>query len=364
MKIKEIIAVIEELAPVSYQESYDNTGMQIGNPDKEINSVLLTLDVTEKVVSEAIGKKAGLIISHHPVIFGQINKISGHTVAERIIIKAIKNDIAIYSCHTNLDSTWNGLNIKLAEKLGLTDVKILKPVTGTLKKIVTFVPTEYAEKLRIALFNAGAGQIGNYDSCSYNIEGKGTYKAGENTTPFIGKKGELHTEPEIRIETIFPLHLKNNILAALIANHPYEEVAYDIYSLDNSFNRQGIGAIGSFQDAIDERIFLSQIKHTLNCKFIKYSALTGKKIKKVAVCGGSGSSLISDALALNADAFITADLKYHQFQEPENKMLLVDAGHFETEYHALEIFYELIIKKFPTFALYFSKANINPVNYL
>lgn len=364
MKIKDIIKVIEDLAPVSFQESYDNTGMQIGNTDKEINSVLLTLDVTEATINEAIENKTELIISHHPLIFSGIKKLSGKNSTERIVIKAIKNDIAIYSCHTNIDSAWNGVNIKLAEKLGLQNIKILKPVSGNLKKLVTFVPSEHAHKLRTALFEAGAGNIGNYDSCSYNSEGKGTYRANENANPFAGKINELHTENEIRIETIFPSYLKSKVLSALLANHPYEEVAFDIFSLDNTYNKQGIGAIGILNEEADENIFLKSIKETLNCKQIRYSALTGKKIKKVAVCGGSGSFLISEALSSGADAFVTADLKYHQFQEPENKLLLVDAGHFETEYHTLEIFYELLNKKFPTFAIYFSKVSTNPVNYL
>lgn len=364
MKIKDIIKVIEDLAPLSFQEPYDNTGMQIGSSDKEINSVLLTLDVTEDTINEAIENKTDLIISHHPLIFSGIKKLSGKNSTERIVIKAIKNDIAIYSCHTNIDSAWQGVNIKLAEKLGLQKIKILKPVTGNLKKLVTFVPADHADKLRTALFEAGAGNIGNYDSCSFNTEGKGTYRANENANPFAGKINELHSENEIRIETIFPSHLKSKVLSALLANHPYEEVAFDIFSLDNTFNKQGIGAIGILNEETDENIFLKSIKKTLNCKQIRHSALTGKKIKKVAVCGGSGSFLISEALSSDADAFVTADLKYHQFQEPENKMLLVDAGHFETEYHTLEIFYELLNKKFPTFAIYFSKVSTNPVNYL
>ncbi len=364
MKIKALIAEIERIAPLSFQESYDNSGIQVGNIDNETNSVLLTLDVNEQVVDEAIKKKSSLIISHHPIIFNGLKKLVGKNSTERTVIKAIKNDIAIYSCHTNLDSAWNGVNIKLAEKLGLKSIKILKSVSGTLKKLVTFVPLEHAEKVRTALFNAGAGQIGNYDSCSYNINGNGTFKANKNTNPFVGKIDELHTESETRIETIFPEYLTNKILEALYSSHPYEEIAFDIYTLDNTYNKQGIGAIGILENPSDETIFLEFIKKKLNCKFIKHSALIRKKIKKVAVCGGSGSFLISEAIAQHADAYVTADIKYHQFQEPDNKILLIDAGHFETENHTLEIFYEIINKKFPNFATYFSKVNINPVNYL
>lgn len=363
MKIKDIIQVIEKLAPLSFQESYDNAGLQVGNPEKEIKAVLLTLDITEEVIEEAKRKKADLIICHHPVIFGGIKKLTGRNAAERIIINAIKNDIAIYASHTNLDSTWGGVNIKLAEKLGLKNISILKQVSGTLKKLVTFVPTEHAEKVRLALFNAGAGSIGNYDSCSYNTEGKGTFRAGDGANPFVGEKGELHTESEIRIETIFPAHVKNKVIAALLENHPYEEVAYDIYPLENSYNKQGIGALGYLPDPMISTDFLNHVKKELNCTQLRHSVLMSKPVSKVAICGGSGGFLISDVLASGADAFVTGDLKYHQFFEPEKQLLLIDAGHFETERHAVEIFYELLLKNFPTFAFYFSEVNTNPVNY-
>lgn len=363
MKIKDIIQVIEKLAPLSFQESYDNAGLQVGSPENEIKAVLLTVDVTEEIIEEAKRKNADLIICHHPVIFGGIKKLTGKNAVERIIIEAVKNNIAIYASHTNLDSAWGGVNIRLAEKLGLKEISILKPVSGTLKKLVTFVPIEQLEKVRLALFEAGAGNIGNYDSCSYNIEGKGTFRAGEGTTPFVGKKGELHTEPEIRIETIFPSHLKNKIISALLSSHPYEEVAYDIYPLENSFERQGIGAQGFLKENLSETGFLTMVKEKLNCQYVRHSPLTGKTIKKVALCGGGGSFLISDAISSGADVFITGDLKYHQFFEPENKLLLIDAGHFETENQAMEIFYELLLKSFPTFAFYFSELNTNPVNH-
>ncbi len=364
MNIKEIIAEIEKIAPISFQEPYDNTGLQIGNIENETNSALLTLDVNEHTIDEAIQLKSKLIISHHPLIFNGLKKISGKSTNERIIINAIKNDITIYSCHTNIDTAWNGVNIKLAEILELKEIKILKQFSGTLKKLVTFVPIKHAETVRTAIFNAGAGNIGNYESCSYNTNGKGTFKAGINANPFVGKIGKLHTETETRIETIFPTHLKNKVLEALYLSHPYEEIAYDIYSLENTYTKQGIGAIGILENTFDEISFLKFIKKKLNCKFLKHSNLHGRKIKKVAVCGGSGSFLITEAISQNADAFITADIKYHQFQEPENNMILVDAGHFETEIHTLKIFYEIINKKFPNFATYFSKVNINPVNYI
>ena len=363
MKIKEIVLRIEELAPLSFQESYDNAGMQVGDVENEISSVLLTLDVTEEVIDEAINKQAGLIISHHPLIFGGIKKLTGKSLTERIVIKAVKNNIAIYSAHTNLDSAWNGINTQLATQLNLEGISILQHTVGALKKLVTFVPAEHAAKLREALFQAGAGHIGNYDSCSFNIDGQGTFKGNEETNPFVGKKGELHVETETRIETIFPQHLKNKIISTLLKNHPYEEVAFDIYPLENKFEKQGMGAIGNLPIELTEDEFLTLVKTKLHCTYIRHSTKTGKKIKKVAVCGGSGSFLIQEAMAENADALVTGDIKYHQFSEPENRLLLVDAGHFETERHSVEIFYEFLIKKFPTFAFYFSEVNTNPVNY-
>lgn len=363
MQIKDIIQIIEKLAPLSFQESYDNAGLQVGNPEKEVNAVLLSIDITEEVIEEAKRKKTDLIICHHPVIFGSIKKLTGRNATERIVMDALKNEIAIYACHTNLDSTWGGVNIKLAEKLGLKNISILKPVSGTLKKLVTFVPTEHAEQVRLALFNAGAGNIGNYGSCSYNTEGKGTFKAGESASPFVGEKGELHTESEIRIETIFPGYLKNKVVAALLKNHPYEEVAYDIYPLENFYNKQGIGAVGYLPDPMGATDFLSYVKQILKCAYIRHSEKLSRPINKVALCGGSGAFLISDAIASGADAFVTGDLKYHQFFESEKQLFLVDAGHFETEQHSIEIFYDLLKNNFPTFAIYFSEVSTNPVNY-
>lgn len=363
MKIKEIISQIEKFAPLSFQESYDNAGIQVGNVENEISAALLTLDVTEKVMKEAVDKKAGLIVSHHPVIFGGIKKLTGKNESERVVIEAVKNNIAIYSAHTNLDSAWNGINMVLAKKLGLENASVLKTVSGSLKKLVTFVPVEHAGKVREAIFEAGAGQIGNYDSCSYNLEGNGTFRGNDQANPFVGDKNELHTETEVRIETIFPQHLKTNIISALLKSHPYEEVAYDIYSLENNFERQGMGAIGDLPEAMNEEDFLSLVKSNLKCEYIRHSPKINKKIKRVAVCGGSGSFLIHDSIMKGAQAFVTGDLKYHQFAEPENRLLLVDAGHFETEHHSVEIFYDFLTKKFPTFAFYFSEVNTNPVNY-
>ncbi|MGM0407407.1 MAG: Nif3-like dinuclear metal center hexameric protein [Bacteroidota bacterium] len=364
MKISEITSYLESFAPLALQEDYDNAGLIIGNPGQDINGALITLDVTDEVIDEAINKNLNLIIAHHPVIFSGLKKITGKNYIERIIIKAIKNDIAIYAAHTNLDNILGGVNSKIAQKLNLKNTRILSPLKNHLLKLVYFVPVDQAEQTRKAIFEAGAGHIGNYDMCSYNLEGKGTFRAGEDTNPFVGSKDELHFEDELRIEAIFPKPIKNAVVKALIDAHPYEEVAYDIYSLDNEFDRAGIGIIGELEKEIPEMEFLKIVKTAFGSQCIRHTKLLKKPIKKVAVCGGSGSFLLKNAINQNADIFISADFKYHQFFDAEDKIIIADIGHFESEQVTKELFYELLIKKFPKFAIHLTEVNSNPINYL
>lgn len=364
MKIKDITSYLESVAPLAYQESYDNAGLLIGSKDAVVKAVLVTLDITEEVIDEAIAKGANLVIAHHPLIFGGLKKITGANYVERCVIKAIKNDIAIYASHTNLDSVTGGVNSMICEKLGLKNCKILVPLKGELKKLVFFVPVSHAQLVREAIFNAGAGHIGNYDMCSFNLEGKGTFRAGEGANPFVGNVGTMHTEDEVRIETIFPKAIQGNILNAMLKVHPYEEVAYDIYSLENKYNKVGMGMIGELEQEEDTFKFLQKIKSIFNAGMIRHTEICKKKIKKIAVCGGSGSSFLRDAISAGADLFISGDFKYHQFFDAENKLVIVDIGHFESEQFTKEIFYSLLIKKFSTFAVYFSEKNTNPINYL
>ncbi len=363
MKLSEIISVIESFAPLAYQDSYDNAGLIAGDTSREIKKALITVDITEEVIDEAVNAGAELIISHHPVIFNEIRKITGSTSAERILIKAIKNDLAIYSAHTNLDNIKEGVNLKICRKLGLSNTRILKPLTGELRKLVTFVPLDHADNVRSALFSSGAGKIGEYEQCSYNLEGTGTFKGSEYTSPFTGQKGKLHFEKEVRIETIFPKVLESEVISALINAHPYEEVAYDIYPLDNPYDKVGMGMIGELQEEVDELSFFKKLKSVFNTKVIKHSKLRNKKIRKVAVCGGSGSKLIKDAIKARADIFITGDIKYHQFFEASDKIVIADIGHYESEQFTKEIFYELLKKKLPKFALQLSELNTDPIKY-
>jgi len=361
--LKDVTQYFESIAPLCLQESYDNAGLITGDINSEINSVLVTLDVTEKVIEEAIQKNVQLIVAHHPIIFSGLKRITGKNYVERTIIKAIKNDIAIYASHTNLDSIDGGVNRKICEKLELQNCKILQPAVQQLKKLVTFIPAEQADKVREAIFNSGAGNIGNYDSCGFIAEGLGSFRGNENSNPFVGQKGEIHNEKEIRFETIFPGYLQGRVIDALLKSHPYEEVAYDIYPLDNKFDKTGMGMIGTLSKPITETEFLKQLKTTFNTGLIKHTALRDKPVEKVAVCGGSGSFLLNAAIAAGADFFVSGDFKYHQFFDAENKIVIADIGHFESEQFTKELFYELLTKKFPKFAVHLSEVGTNPVFY-
>jgi dinuclear metal center YbgI/SA1388 family protein len=363
MLLKEILDQLENFAPFSLQEDYDNSGIQVGDPNLEVRKGLICLDVTESIIDEAITKGCDLVVSHHPLIFAGIKNLSGKNYVERVLIKAIKHNIAILSVHTNLDSIKNGVNGKLAEKLGLKNLGILQPVKGLLRKLVTFCPADHAEKVREAIFFSGAGQIGDYDCCSFNIDGTGTFRGGENTNPYVGNKGEIHTEPETRIETILPDYLVSKVVKAMISAHPYEEVAYDIFPLENRFERTGMGMLGELEEPVSEIVFLERVKNLLGVPVIRHSELNNKLIKRVALCGGSGSFLKEKAVAAGADVFVTADVKYHDFFQSGSQMLLIDAGHYETEQFTKELLYEILSKKFTNFALLISDQNNNPVRY-
>jgi dinuclear metal center YbgI/SA1388 family protein len=364
MKLKELCSFLDSAIPLSFQEGYDNSGLQVGSPEKEIKSALITLDITDKVFNEAGEKGCDVIISHHPLIFFGLKRLSGGSVTEKLLLKAVKQDIAVYSAHTNLDALCSGVSRKMAEKLNLVDTRVLVPLRNRLLKLVTYVPESHLEKVRDAIFSAGAGAIRNYDNCSFTSQGTGSFRAGGNTNPFVGEKGKLHFEKEIRLETVLFSHLKGKVVSALLESHPYEEVAYDLYSLENDNIEAGMGCIGELSETMEELAFLKFVSSVFSARGVRYSGLTGRKIRKVALCGGAGSSLMHDAISAQADAFITADIKYHNFFEAENKILIADIGHYESEKFSSEILHDLIIKKFPTFAVRFSEINSNPISYL
>ncbi|MCP3894432.1 MULTISPECIES: Nif3-like dinuclear metal center hexameric protein [Bacteroides] len=364
MKIKEIVSALERFAPLPLQDGFDNAGLQIGLTEAEATGALLCLDVTEPVIDEAIAHGCNLIISHHPLIFKGYKSITGKDYVERCILKAIRNDIVIYSAHTNLDNAAGGVNFKIAEKIGLKNVQILEPKENSLLKLVTFVPSAQADTVRKALFNAGCGTIGNYDSCSYNTKGEGTFRAGEGTNPFCGSIGELHHEEEVRIETIVPAFRKAEATRALLAAHPYEEPAFDLYPLQNTWAQVGSGVVGELDSCESELEFLKRIKKTFEVGCLKHNKLSGREIKKVALCGGAGSFLLPQAIRSGADVFITGEIKYHDYFGHEEEILMAEIGHYESEQYTKEIFYSIIREVCPNLVLQQSKVNTNPIKYL
>lgn len=364
MKLKEITSILEQMAPLAYAEDFDNVGLLMGDTDKKVTGILVCHDALETVIEEAISKNCNLIVCFHPILFSGLKKITGKNYVERAVIKAIKNDIAIYAVHTALDNHKHGVNKIFCEALGLLNTKILVPKENYIRKLITYTIPENMEKLRNALFDAGAGNIGNYENCSFTSQGFGTYQGNQDSNPSFGIQGEFVEDKEIKIEVTFEKHLESKILKALFTNHVYEEVAYEIYSLENRHQNIGLGMIGELENAMDEKDFLLYIKEKMQAGGIRHSAYIGKQIKKVAVLGGSGSFAIKNAIAAGADAYITADVKYHQFYEAENKLLLADIGHFESERYTKNYIVDYLTKKIPNFAIILSEENTNPVKYL
>lgn len=363
MKISEVVSFLESIAPLSLQEHYDNAGLITGNAGWDCKGIICSLDATEDVVKEAVAKKSNLIVSHHPIIFGGLKKINGKNYVEKAVITAIKNDIAIYAIHTNLDNVIDGVSGKMAKMLGIQNVSILSQKENTLKKLFTFVPADKAEKVRNAIFDAGGGHIGNYSECSFNAEGTGTFKAGAGTNPYVGNIGERHHEKEIKIEVVFPSWLENKIVSAMKSAHPYEEVAYDVVDLSNTHQHTGSGVIGELPEPMDEKSFLKHIKEIFGVPVIRHTELSGKPVKKVALCGGAGSFLVSAALASGVDIYITADMKYHEFFDANDRMIIADIGHYESEQFTINLLQEVLEQKFPTFAVLKTEVKTNPVRY-
>ncbi|HQW91956.1 MAG TPA: Nif3-like dinuclear metal center hexameric protein [Ferruginibacter sp.] len=363
MKIQEIITFLESVAPLSLQETYDNAGLLTGNSNRECTGIITCLDATEAVVEEAIEKKCNCIVAHHPIIFGGLRRITGKNYVEQTIITAIKNDIAIYAIHTNLDNVLHGVNAAIADKLGLINRKILQPKNETLKKLFTFVPIEFAENVRSAIFNAGGGHISNYSECSFNMAGQGTFKPGEGSNPFTGKKGIRHTEDEIKMEMIYPAWLEQSIIKAMTDAHPYEEVAYDIIALDNQNQLVGSGLVGELPEPLTETGLLAMLKTTFELSVIRHTPLLGKPVKKIALCGGAGSFLIEAAAATGADFYITGDIKYHEFFDANSRLVVADIGHYESEQFTIDLLFDILSQKFPTFAVLKTGVKTNPVHY-
>ncbi len=363
IRLNEITRTLERIAPLSLQEPYDNSGLQVGDPEMEVTGILVTLDVTGQVILEAERLGFNLVISHHPVIFGGLQSLTGRNMTERVVELAVRKEMAIYSGHTNFDAVWGGVSSAMASRLGLVNQRILDPVSGKLRKLVTFVPTEHLNRVRHAIFEAGAGHIGDYDMCSFNLPGKGTFRGLEGSDPFVGTPGEMHQEEEVRLETVLPAHRVRRVVEAMIRAHPYEEVAYDLYPIDNQDPTTGMGVFGELEDPMDETVFLSFLKDRFRAGVIRHSPLLGKPVRKVALCGGAGSSLLGRAKSSGADVFVTGDFKYHQFFDADGRIVIMDIGHYESERFTRELFYDLLIKNFPKFAVRLSETDTNPIKY-
>ncbi len=363
MKIEAIVKHLEQMAPPYLKEEYDNVGLHTGTLQQETDGVLITLDVDERIVDEAIELNCGLIITHHPLVFGSLKRITGRTMQERCLIKAIRNDIAIYAIHTNIDNAALGLNHALATLLGVNNPNVLLPGVNKMSKVVTFCPPDHSDRVMAAMSAAGAGHIGNYDMCSFQTEGRGTFRALEGANPYVGELDALHGETELRIEMITPSAIVPHVVEAMKKSHPYEEVAYDVIPLSNPDLTTGSGAFGEISKPIGEEEFIQMVKEKLNVPVVRHTEHLARPINRLGVCGGSGAFLIQHAIDRKLDVLVTADVKYHQFGEASGKILLIDAGHYETEILVTSMIRDEIRKKFPTFACHITKRNTNPIRY-
>lgn len=364
MIVKDIINAIEQFAPPHYQESYDNSGLQIGDPNMEVTGVLVSLDVTEAILQEAQERNCNMIVAHHPLIFSGLKRLSRRNYTERIVQYAIKHDIAIYAAHTNLDNMRAGVNAKIAEKLGLQNTAILSMKMDTLRKLYTFAPANAADKVRDALFAAGAGDIGKYRECSFNTDGTGTFRPDKNANPAIGAAGgPREWVDEVKIEVLVQRHREVQVMKALFDSHPYEEVAYEFIALQNPNQEIGAGMIGTLAEPMEEKAFLAFLKNAMKTDCVRHTELLDKPVQRVAVCGGSGSFLLKDAISARADVFITGDFKYHQFFDADGRIVIADIGHYESEQFTTELLAGILKKKFPNFATLLSNLSTNPVKY-
>ena len=363
MKIKDVTAYLEGLAPLSTQESYDNCGLITGDKNSDVKGVLVSLDCTEAIIDEAIEKGCNLVVAHHPIVFKGLRKFNGANYVERTVIKALKNDVAIYAVHTNFDNYRFGVNAEIGKRMGLENLQILDPKANILNKVVVFVPNGHLDSVRDAMFAAGAGNIGDYSECGFTTTGEGTYMPMEGSDAFEGEVGKRSEVDEVKLEAVVDAHRLGAVLGAMHRTHPYEEVAHEVYTLSNKHNYIGSGMIGELPTEVDEMVFLQQLKDAFKAEGIRYTAPLNKSVKKVAFCGGSGSFLLNKAKAKGADVFVTGDFKYHEFFDAENEIMIADIGHFESEQFTSDRLCEILTKKFPTFAVRLTEVNTNPINY-
>lgn len=362
MNIQTFTAKLNSLFNIQQAEDFDNVGLLCGNPEREVSRVLVCHDALEEVIEEAIEKNCQLVVCFHPIIFKGLKKITGKNYVEKAILKAIENKIAIYAIHTALDNDFWGVNEMICQKLGITQSHILMPKPSSLMQLTFYVPTSHAEVVKQALFHTGAGHIGNYDQCSFSTKGIGSFRPLLNANPFLGQHHiQEHTEEEM-VSLVFNSHQKSSVISALKRAHPYEEVAFHIVALENANPYIGLGKYGNLPEEMTIEDFLSQVKEKFSLSVIKHSHHHGK-IRKVAVLGGSGAEGIEAAILQKCDAYLTADLKYHDYFRAEKKLLLCDIGHFESERFVVSQIITRLSENFSTFAFLKSEVNTNPVNY-
>ena len=363
MRIYDVVSYLESLFPTSSQASFDNCGLLVGDIQNQLSGALICLDCTEEIIEEAIDQGQNLIIAHHPIIFKGVKKITGSNSIERIIIKAIKHNISIYAIHTNLDHSLIGVNTEIARRLGVIFPRILQPSEHRLYKLSVFVPASHQAILTSVMFHSGAGKIGNYSECSFVSVGNGTYTPLEGADPFVGEIGVPHNEDEMKVEVLVTKHVLNRVIQAMLEAHPYEEVAYDVVELQNKNFSEGTGMIGELEEPMDALTFLAKLKQSFHCGSIRHTDLIHSKIQRIAFCGGSGSFLLNEAIQQKADIYITGDFKYHEFFDAENKIIVADIGHYESEQFTSDLIYRILTEKFVNFAISVTKVNTNPINY-
>ncbi|WP_353892287.1 Nif3-like dinuclear metal center hexameric protein [Proteinivorax hydrogeniformans] len=367
LAIAEITKELESIAPKSLAYfSKDNNGLLVGDSSQKVNKVMVTLDITEDIMEYAIKSKCDLIISHHPIIFGGIDKIDTKSKTGRIIIKAIQNNISIYAAHTNLDVAWGGVNDSLAKKLGLKVTGVLDKIEASkYYKVVVFVPLDYKEKVLDAMAQQGAGNIGDYSHCTFTTLGEGTFKPLEGSNPFLGETGNLETVKEVKIESIVSSDRLGGVLSGMKNAHPYEEVAYDVLPLQNNPDVYGLGRTTVLEAPITSIELANHVKKELNCTAVKFFGDKGKKVSKVAVLGGSGGSLIKKAKKLNCHAIITSDVDYHQGQlADELDICIIDPGHYHTEVVIVEDIAQKLNKVFSGKVDFQTALNNCPYSYI
>ncbi len=359
--------LLEEWIPPATAWKGDNSGLQVGRTSAEISNILLALDVTLDVAREATARNANLIVTHHPLLFHPLRSLTEKSRAGEIALHLAERKINLYAAHTNLDQVLDGVSFVMATLLGLENIRTLSPLPGTLVKLAVFVPASHLEKVAAAMHAAGGGRFTNYQECSFRSEGIGTFKGMEGAKPFIGTKGVLERTPEVKLEMLVETWDLDAAMAAMFREHPYEEVAYDVYPLNNESSEFGLGAVGELPSPLPRGRFLALVKKAFGTPMLRYTGKTTKSVRKVAVCGGAGSELLPIAIRKGSDAFITADVKYHGFQDAERNLLLIDAGHFETEHPILRTLAlrvkEIVRREKATSKVFITTKNTNPVSY-